>query len=353
MKVLRIVLAWFLMIFLLSSSVVINVLQVLSFCAVFLPFKSRLAFNQSLSNSWWNLFSFVVEVYCGISYRFTGDRALADNAILIGNHEHGMDFISGVALTNRAGVGCGKMMTMMKRSLMYVPTVGWTHLLQGSLFLKRDWQQDSASLSVKLQDMDQKRFPEPFWIGMYPEGTRMTPKKLADSQEFAKQKGLPVLNHVLIPRTKGFVFIKKSLPATLSSIYDVTTAYIGGALYLTHFLFTGDFKTREVHCNVKRILYKDTPSETELDKWLMNVFVEKDQLLEGFSKTNSFAGTVVNYPSQIEALTKLFITWAVVLGLLLFVSCKSWVWVLLFAILCALTLNFSRALKKQKAGHAQ
>jgi hypothetical protein len=37
--------------------------------------------------------------------------------------------------------------------------IGWTHRLQGSLFLKRDWDKDQGPLLAKLSDMEHNRFP--------------------------------------------------------------------------------------------------------------------------------------------------------------------------------------------------
>ena len=114
--------------------------------------------------------------------------------------------------------------------------------------MKRDWEKDNVAISAKLKDMEEGRFPQPFWIGVYPEGTRITPEKMKLSQEYARGKGgtfpsllllllmtmmfsnfffcddvgchsshsgamfclgLPILEYVLIPRTKGFVFLKQ------------------------------------------------------------------------------------------------------------------------------------------------
>jgi len=40
---------------------------------------------------------------------------------------------------------------------------------------------------------------------LFCEGTRFTASKHAASMQVAKQKGLPLLKHHLLPRTKGFV----------------------------------------------------------------------------------------------------------------------------------------------------
>ncbi|KNC70418.1 hypothetical protein SARC_17053, partial [Sphaeroforma arctica JP610] len=45
-------------------------------------------------------------------------------------------------------------------------------------------------------------YPLPFWIVLFPEGTRYTEKKHAESQKFCEEKGLPLFNHLLHPRPK-------------------------------------------------------------------------------------------------------------------------------------------------------
>lgn len=45
-------------------------------------------------------------------------------------------------------------------------------------------------------------FPLPFWLALFPEGTRYTEQKLKTAQEFARSQGLPVPKNTLVPRTK-------------------------------------------------------------------------------------------------------------------------------------------------------
>ena len=46
---------------------------------------------------------------------------------------------------------------------------------------------------------------------LFAEGTRFTPEKHEVSKEFARSRGLPILKHHLVPRTKGFNFILKHM----------------------------------------------------------------------------------------------------------------------------------------------
>ena len=55
---------------------------------------------------------------------------------------------------------------------------------------------------------------KPFWLLLYPEGTRLSDKKLSEGQAFSRERGLPVLKHQLYPRTKGFARIMEVWPLT-------------------------------------------------------------------------------------------------------------------------------------------
>lgn len=56
-------------------------------------------------------------------------------------------------------------------------------------------------------------------------GFRFTTEKHEASKAFAKEKGLPVLNHHLTPRTRGFIsslpYLRKKVPA----IYNVILGF--------------------------------------------------------------------------------------------------------------------------------
>ena len=54
-------------------------------------------------------------------------------------------------------------------------------------------------------------FPGPMWLCLFAEGTRLTPQKLEASQEYSRKNGLPVLQHHLQPRTRGFNHIIQNL----------------------------------------------------------------------------------------------------------------------------------------------
>lgn len=60
---------------------------------------------------------------------------------------------------------------------------------------------------------------------MFAEGTRFTPSKHAASVEFAQKSGLPPLQHLLVPRTKGFLLTLQQLRGKFPAIYCATLAF--------------------------------------------------------------------------------------------------------------------------------
>ena len=74
---------------------------------------------------------------------------------------------------------------------------------------------------------------------------------LSASQSTPKfTKHLPLLQHVLLPRTKGFTYLLKNLPTSIDVIYDVTAGYIPNGLYIHHPLLYGSFECNNIHLHI-------------------------------------------------------------------------------------------------------
>lgn len=121
------------------------------------------------------------------------------------------------------------------------------------------------------------------------EGTRFTETKHEASVKFAQDRGMPVLKHHLIPRTKGFTaslpYLKKKCP----SILDIQLAFnksdpveptIGNLL-----------RGRQItgHMYVRRIDMQSLPdNETDAAEWLQEFFRFKDKLQDSFHTHGDF-----------------------------------------------------------------
>lgn len=214
-----------------------------------------------------------------------------EHAVILMNHHYELDWLYGWMVGDRAQL-LGNCRVYVKKMLQYVPIIGWAWKLSDVIFLERNWEKDKENLGRKLNEL--VMYPSPVWILLFPEGTRMSPEKLAASQEFSRSRpGLPVLQHHLMPRTKGFSFTVSKLDrARISRVYDVTlVAGSEGTAppTLTSILYG---KPTVANMYIRQFELSDIPKdEAGSAAWLINLFKEKDALKESFMKTGCFSET--------------------------------------------------------------
>lgn len=134
-----------------------------------------------------------------------------------------------------------------------------------------------------------KRLETPAWIINYVEGSRVTLKKLVEAQNFARERGYPVMDNVLLPRTKGFVScVNEFRGSHINYIYDFTIAYkrlhhrksFNQAPSMVRAHIHSLWPEYQFHVHCRRFAIKDLPSdENELGDWLRDRWVEKDKIL--------------------------------------------------------------------------
>jgi 1-acyl-sn-glycerol-3-phosphate acyltransferase len=178
----------------------------------------------------------------------------------------------------------GDMKWFVKDVLKYLPGVGWGMLFLDCIFVKRNWTADRDSVEKTFAKVKNNNIP--IWLVSFLEGTRLTPKKLEASQRYMARLNLAPTNHVMFPRTKGFVSSVRGLGSHIQAIYDVTIAHEGPVLKLWE-LVKGN--PRNVHMHVRRFPVLDLPKDdSALADWAVGLFAEKERLLEQFQETGAF-----------------------------------------------------------------
>jgi len=152
-----------------------------------------------------------------------------------------------------------------------------------------------------------------FWLVSHPEGSRFNPQKHLECQEFARKRKLPELEHLLVPRVKGFVESVRCLREVAPALVDFTVAYSrypGGPVG-----FVSGGKPIEVHIHIYREETKNLPfSDKEIASWLYNRYKEKDKLMAHFKKYGHFPGKVWDEPYDArkkEIAERGFIAWVI------------------------------------------
>jgi len=146
------------------------------------------------------------------------------------------------------------------------------------------------------------------YLVIYPEGTRYTDRRKASSDAQAREKGHAIYeSELLLPRTKGFVLLVRSLAGYIPTILDMTIGYakrdgslLKGSELGTGVLkraFCGESPVGTVHLHFKHFAVAELPdSDDELVQWTMERWAEKNALLGKLAKDGSFPGEPLPAP---------------------------------------------------------
>jgi 1-acyl-sn-glycerol-3-phosphate acyltransferase len=268
---------------LLSFAICCNILQTASL--LLYPVSKRLfrSANEALSKYWWSLnYTLSLNVLVR-KFIITGADVVPDreNAIVIANHQAMTDILLICALAEQKKTGA-HIKFFAKDALRYAPFIGLGMHLLNYIFLKRNWFKDANSILSTFSKLRDNKIK--FWLVNFPEGTRASPAKITTGQNFAKQKGLPILKSVLTPRTKGVTSTIQGLRGHFSAVYDFTIYYPEGAPNLAQFYFC---QLAPLHMHVERIPAQSLPAtEPELQTWLHERFLQKDRRLQSMQGAN-------------------------------------------------------------------
>jgi len=278
----------------LVMGLVINLLQ-LSFYLLLFKINKRLfrRINYYLMYGLYGYLLFIAEWWSGSTMTIICDEEFRsriakkdpeENGLILMNHHYELDWLYAWMVADRVGV-VGNCRSFIKDSLKYLPILGWAGNFSDDLYLKRNMEKDKEKIQNNLKEL--LEYPYPVWLFLFAEGTRFTSEKHQASQKFAESKGLPRLEHHLIPRTKGFTFTIPKLDKTkITTMYDLTmVAGTGDSAPPTLTSLILGRKT-EATVVIRKINLENIPTgEEEGAKWLMDIYVEKDKikksLLEG------------------------------------------------------------------------
>lgn len=263
------------LIFLTLLLLVANCVQIASILLLPVSRKAVRAINRFVADTWWSLCVLTGKALHGLELKVTGDNVPEkENAILVCNHQQMAD-IYVIMFFARTKGRLGDLKWFVKDIIKYIPGIGWGMYFLDCVYVKRNWEQDKDKIDRLFSKYKSAKIP--IWLISFVEGTRLKPVKLARSQKYARENGLPVFNHVMLPRTKGFIASVNALRDHVDAVYDLTISYPDGQPSMWQVL-CGEFKT--LHLHVKRYPIAQLPVENEtLSPWLVDRFAEKDRFL--------------------------------------------------------------------------
>lgn len=258
----------------------LGLLNLFQFCSlIILPFSTTQFRKLNTWLAWclWAWWDWGIRNLVGVRIEFEGDElSKNETAIVIANHQGMADILVLLSMTNHYGMKDAKWMA--KSVLKHVPFFGWSLRYVDFIMLKRNWADDEANIKATFSRYCERG--DPFWVFLFPEGTRVTAAKLKASTQWAQERNLTPTKHVLIPRPKGFLAARSGLDAKLNAIYDATVYYGNSVPTMTE-IIRGDHD--RVVIQTRRTPVSALPTDQEgLRRWLSETFQRKDQILENY-----------------------------------------------------------------------
>ncbi|CAK7221554.1 hypothetical protein SBRCBS47491_004564 [Sporothrix bragantina] len=244
---------------------------------------------RALAESGWYWIQLIFTRANGAIITTSGDvLPHGESAIIVANHVMWCDFYMIQELAVRAGM-LGRCRYFAKTQLKWVPFLGWGLWALGMPMVSRRWDKDKKELDRVFSGIVDRKWPT--WLVSFSEATRYTPAKYAASVKWCAENDRPQPQHLLYPRTKGFVTTVQHLrkASHVKAVYDFTIAYQKGDQFhcppsMWETLSMPNITTGEgyrFHVHARRFSLSELPSTDDgLAKWLETCWVEKGRWLE-------------------------------------------------------------------------
>ncbi|OCK77271.1 acyltransferase-domain-containing protein [Lepidopterella palustris CBS 459.81] len=227
-----------------------------------------------------------------------------ERIIVIANHQIYADWLYmwWFAYTARMH---GHIYIILKESIKYIPIIGQGMMFFSFVLLSRKWAKDKPRFQHRLQKLNSKHggfmsgshLLDPMWLLIFPEGTNLSKNGRAGSKKWAEKTGIPDLRHALLPRSTGLQFTLQEMRKTVDWVYDCTLAYEGvppGQFGQDIFTLRGTYfegrPPKSVNMHWRRFAMSSIPIDDikEFEDWLLQRWIEKDEILDQFVKTGRF-----------------------------------------------------------------
>ncbi|KAF7319976.1 Lysocardiolipin acyltransferase [Mycena kentingensis (nom. inval.)] len=260
--------------------------------------------------------------------------------VLIANHQVYLDWMYSWCMCyfiGDAGVHNSVYITL-KKSLQWLPIIGWAMRLYNFIFLARSWVSDRKQLSTHLSALGKaaEQEDDPFVFFLYPEGTLVSKDTRPISKKFADKTGIDDMTNILLPRSTGLHFSLRSLAPRIRGLklIDVTTVYpgipplrYGQDYYTMRSVFLMNVPPPAIHMHLRIFdVANDVPigdlsktdsavlpdskapveveipetEKTAFDEWLRELWTEKDVSITQWFEGSGFPGPRFDIPLRLR-----------------------------------------------------
>ncbi|KIK71227.1 hypothetical protein GYMLUDRAFT_33364 [Collybiopsis luxurians FD-317 M1] len=255
---------------------------------------------------------------------------LPEKFVYIANHQVYSDWWYAWCFLYYIGQGVHKHVYItLKKSLRWVPVVGWGMQFFDFIFLARSWASDRLQLAVHLSALGKAAEAQdnPLAFILYPEGTLVSKDTRPLSRKFADKMGIADMTNILLPRSTGLLYSLRSLSPRVKDLHliDVTMVYpgipplgYGQSYYTLRSMFFDGVAPPALHVHLRLFNVQDLPigdlsgtkspkfpdtspnkhaveveipesEKTTFDLWLRDLWREKDESMTRFFEVGRFS----------------------------------------------------------------
>jgi len=201
--------------------------------------------------------------------------------VLICNHVSTLDFLIVMSLLQTVNISGFNF--VLKNEIIYAPGFGYIMYANSDIKLNRSWEKDKETFGKQIDRLIKNSNGTKQVILIFPEGTRLTSKKLKEGQEFSVKNNIQVFNNLLVPKTKGLWYLINYLKEKkkLGRVWDITLAipkFIGKSAYMTDVIGKS---LGPVYFNIRQLDIPDQTQDLENFKnWFLKNWKIKDDFMQ-------------------------------------------------------------------------
>ena len=159
--------------------------------------------------------------------------------IIICNHITTIDFL--IILVYLKYFGINSISFLMHYKVNYIVGFGLVMYANSNINVFRNWELDQDNMCKQIDNFKTNISSKKQVLIIFPEGTRYTEDKFKTAQEFSKSKGIPVYDHLLVPKARGLWFLINSFKKAnkLGRVWDITLtipSMLGKSAYIDNLI---------------------------------------------------------------------------------------------------------------------
>lgn len=206
--------------------------------------------------------------------------------VIVCNHVSTIDFLIVMAYLQKFKIGSYNF--VLKNEIVYTPGFGFIMYAGPDIKLNRNWEKDKETFGKQINKIKSgsESNRDKQIIIIFPEGTRLTNKKLEEGHKFSIDNNLPVFKNLLVPKTKGLWYLINHLDQInkMGRLWDLTLAipnFLDESVYLTDIITKpigpvyGIFRELELEKNKYQDLEK-------FKIWFFKKWKLKDDFLQNY-----------------------------------------------------------------------